>query len=574
MEILQRPSREEPAPIQIIEYLGEEKQFRFNQAALDKILRHPDISNKKVSVISVAGQSQMGKSFLMNFLVRYLSANNDARLSGDWLHGCVLDGFAWGKSRARVTVGIQMWSRPFIMNSDTGEEFAVLLLDTPGIMHDDQDEAESAAILALSTLISSVQILNVSCKLRESDLMNLNKCINYGYFVLDRLFNTSDGNGSSHRYAKTRTKMCKPFQSLMFLVRDWCHQNIQPYGFYGGQQLLCKIMEINENHYYDVKQRRHNIISSFNQLSCFLMPHPGLTASKGIDFLGETSGIEKDFLRSLHAFVTCVMDADKMMKKFIDGEMASASELADYITECTRIIHNAVLLEATPETARAVFANLALNYILDESNAISAKKAGPRSKYSDEHSDENSLSFCPSETEVAQKRLRRDTSDLSDIKLNLCEVGYIAEQLNELDCVLKAERGKFIKFEGKEEAELVTFANRITDIIFECKDFVMKSSDILYGIAVVLLNASLISYNELSQSELYLSDFANAILDLTYERMVELLRAFPNKKKARFAMNVQRFLNIKFVSEFSTKYFRIKDQSVILHIIKNAIQWP
>lgn len=50
----------------------------------------------QVSVISVAGAFRKGKSFLLNFFLRYLNASEEARHSGDWIYaGDRLEGFSW-----------------------------------------------------------------------------------------------------------------------------------------------------------------------------------------------------------------------------------------------------------------------------------------------------------------------------------------------------------------------------------------------------------------------------------------------------------------------------------------------
>lgn len=50
----------------------------------------------QVSVISVAGTFRKGKSFLLNFFLRYLNASEEKRRSGDWIYGGDrLNGFSW-----------------------------------------------------------------------------------------------------------------------------------------------------------------------------------------------------------------------------------------------------------------------------------------------------------------------------------------------------------------------------------------------------------------------------------------------------------------------------------------------
>jgi hypothetical protein len=59
-------------PIQIVE--AGEHMFDLNEEALERILLNPAIQDKKVAVVSVAGAFRKGKSFLLDFFLRYLNA--------------------------------------------------------------------------------------------------------------------------------------------------------------------------------------------------------------------------------------------------------------------------------------------------------------------------------------------------------------------------------------------------------------------------------------------------------------------------------------------------------------------
>ena len=58
--------------VQIIE--GEESGtgFKLNTEGLRQVLFHPDVENRPVVIVSVAGAFRKGKSFLLDFMLRYL----------------------------------------------------------------------------------------------------------------------------------------------------------------------------------------------------------------------------------------------------------------------------------------------------------------------------------------------------------------------------------------------------------------------------------------------------------------------------------------------------------------------
>jgi len=49
--------------------------FSLDEEALKRVLLHPKVKDRKVVVLSVAGAYRKGKSFLLDFFLRYLYAN-------------------------------------------------------------------------------------------------------------------------------------------------------------------------------------------------------------------------------------------------------------------------------------------------------------------------------------------------------------------------------------------------------------------------------------------------------------------------------------------------------------------
>lgn len=146
----------------------------------------------KVSVVGVAGAFRKGKSFLLNFFLRYLKHSqleHDAS-SDSWLHAeQSLDGFSWRGGSDRDTTGIIIWSQPFIVTDRNGEEVVILLMDTQGSFDSQSTVKDCATIFALSTMISSTQIYNIIQNIQEDDLQHLQLFTEYGKLALEE--NTS-----------------------------------------------------------------------------------------------------------------------------------------------------------------------------------------------------------------------------------------------------------------------------------------------------------------------------------------------------------------------------------------------
>lgn len=60
-------------PIQIVS-VEDDHTFQLDEAALDEILLNVNIQDRKAVVVSVAGAFRKGKSFLLDFFLRYLNA--------------------------------------------------------------------------------------------------------------------------------------------------------------------------------------------------------------------------------------------------------------------------------------------------------------------------------------------------------------------------------------------------------------------------------------------------------------------------------------------------------------------
>lgn len=62
-----------PVPVPVV--LAKPKhQFQLDEDALGSVLLHPDIKDKHVVVVSVAGAFRKGKSFLLDFFLRYMNS--------------------------------------------------------------------------------------------------------------------------------------------------------------------------------------------------------------------------------------------------------------------------------------------------------------------------------------------------------------------------------------------------------------------------------------------------------------------------------------------------------------------
>lgn len=303
-------------PVQVVTVCKEEHSFALDTEALARILLAPEVQDKNVVVLSVAGAFRKGKSFLLDFMLRYMYRSADE----NWLGGDdePLTGFSWRGGSEPETTGIQMWSEVFPITKSDGTEVAVVLMDTQGAFDNQSTVKDCATIFALSTMTSSVQIYNLSQNIQEDDLQQLQLFTEYGRLAMDEIF-------------------LKPFQSLMFLIRDWSFPYEYTYGFKGGKEFLDKRLQVNETQHKELQTVRDHIHSCFTNISCFLLPHPGLKVATSPVFEGQLSAVAPEFKDELKRLIPKLLHPDRLAEKEINGNKVTCRGLLEYFKAYIKI---------------------------------------------------------------------------------------------------------------------------------------------------------------------------------------------------------------------------------------------
>ena len=252
------------------------------------------------------------------------------------------EGFAWRGGQDRMTTGIWMWSEPFLHYSEeAGQEVAILLMDTQGMFDNETTMNLTAQIFGISTLVSSFQIYNVQNSIGEDKMMHLALFSEYGRIALqppDRgsdcnlspskeqggaesesesggdedivrenskehsgslsMTETEEEDGEPFNFkAEVKTSQLKPFQNLLFLVRDWpnfdesLEETLQDGGSGGsGEEGLESAFLAEMQAYFkgvigvrgqtDLQSTREQISRCFESVSAFFAPPSGYCSHK------------------------------------------------------------------------------------------------------------------------------------------------------------------------------------------------------------------------------------------------------------------------------------------------------
>ncbi|XP_051472168.1 atlastin-2 isoform X3 [Apus apus] len=325
---------DKPRPIQIVLAHEDDHNFELDEEALEKILLQEHIKDLNIVVVSVAGAFRKGKSFLLDFMLRYMYN----RTSPCWIGGNTepLTGFTWRGGCERETTGIQIWSEVFVIDKPNGTKVAVLLMDTQGAFDSQSTIKDCATVFALSTMTSSVQVYNLSQNIQEDDLQHLQLFTEYGRLAMEEIYQ-------------------KPFQTLMFLIRDWSYPYEHAYGLEGGKKFLEKRLQVKQNQHEELQNVRKHIHSCFSNLGCFLLPHPGLKVATNPNFDGRLNDIDEDFKNELRNLIPLLLAPENLVEKEISGSKVTCRDLVEYFKAYIKIYqgeelpHPKSMLQATAE---------------------------------------------------------------------------------------------------------------------------------------------------------------------------------------------------------------------------------
>uniref|UniRef100_A0A8C4JE27 Atlastin GTPase 1 n=1 Tax=Dromaius novaehollandiae TaxID=8790 RepID=A0A8C4JE27_DRONO len=256
----------------------------------------------------------------------------------DWVgdYNEPLTGFSWRGGSERETTGIQIWSEIFLVDKPDGTKVAVLLMDTQGTFDSQSTLRDSATVFALSTMISSIQVYNLSQNVQEDDLQHLQLFTEYGRLAMEET-------------------CLKPFQSLIFLVRDWSFPYEFSYGSDGGARFLEKRLKVSGNQHEELQNVRKHIHSCFTNIACFLLPHPGLKVATNPNFDGKLKEIDDEFIKNLKILVPWLLSPENLDVKEINGNHITCRGLVEYFKAYIKIYqgeelpHPKSMLQATAE---------------------------------------------------------------------------------------------------------------------------------------------------------------------------------------------------------------------------------
>uniref|UniRef100_A0A3Q2FKA3 Atlastin GTPase 1 n=1 Tax=Cyprinodon variegatus TaxID=28743 RepID=A0A3Q2FKA3_CYPVA len=145
-------------PVQVL-LVKDDHTFELDEAALSRILLSEEVRDREVVAISVAGAFRKGKSFLMDFMLRYMYHHASENWLGDANEP--LTGFSWRGGSERETTGIQIWSEVFLVDKPDGRKVRrIPILEQA---HEKGSDTEQCTVNPAEWFYSHIRILIKSC---------------------------------------------------------------------------------------------------------------------------------------------------------------------------------------------------------------------------------------------------------------------------------------------------------------------------------------------------------------------------------------------------------------------------
>lgn len=236
---------------------------------------------------------------------------------GDGIYndGKILNKFSWRDGKERDTVGIWMWSEVFTHEYEDGRKVAVVLLDTQGIFDNESDLKECISIFAISMLLSSVQCYNVMRQVQEDDLTNLELFTEYARFAMENTDESTDE---------------KPFQRLLFIVRDWPSPYDHEFGLcekYVNEDILSE----KPRQTVEMRKLRDAIKNSFDKIDAFLLPYPGKDVAQQQPENKKGIKIDLDFKRYVGKLTDNLLAPKNLITKKIGEKTVQSADFLEYL---------------------------------------------------------------------------------------------------------------------------------------------------------------------------------------------------------------------------------------------------
>lgn len=135
----------------------------------------------------------------------------------------------------------------------------------------------------------------------------------------------------------------KPFQDLLFMVRNWPFPQDHAFGLQGGTEYIIEELSIQEDTEDTEKQIRKTIHDTYKNIHGYLLPYPGRIVAGKSDYLGEWGAMDDEFKVYFFKLIEWVFKKENIVKKKVLGRELNGKEYYLYIKANCDAVYNAAV---------------------------------------------------------------------------------------------------------------------------------------------------------------------------------------------------------------------------------------
>jgi hypothetical protein len=266
--------------------------------------------------------------------------NNPLNNKSGWMgqKNEALTGFPWRSGVVSETAGIVIWSDIFLYENGD-EKTAIVLIDTQGTFDTGKKSQDTMTTVVLNSLFASSMIMYQNSQISE-DVLNFLQVIQRSntklrcfislnfYFLSYQQINT-DYAKMIVSENKNKNALGKPFQNLLFLIRDWPNVDEYDYGLTGGNKYLAQTLDfdgIESN-----KNTRQNLKMACENINAFLLPYPGAIIATSKNQNGSWDAMNVIYKKHLESFIEWTFSPKNLVKKKFFGEFLNGKDYFNFL---------------------------------------------------------------------------------------------------------------------------------------------------------------------------------------------------------------------------------------------------
>lgn len=118
---------------------------------------------------------------------------------------------------------------------------------------------------------------------------------------------------------------------MEFIIRDFKTSDEYQLGAQGGEKYLNEFLKGNDNLDKEKKEMREVLVDCFEEINCFLLPHPGLKVAERGSFRGLVKDIKPAFRDEVKYMVNTLLNPTTLKPKVVNGKEITCRRFGEIV---------------------------------------------------------------------------------------------------------------------------------------------------------------------------------------------------------------------------------------------------